>query len=184
MMAGRHKLRLAIVAGMSSEQRALIVKSPARALLVKHGLALGGKSGEADRMTPQPISHRRHRFPAEIISHAIWLYHVFGLSLRDVELILVQRGTRLREQNNRKGIVSYHRRYHSERPISTSRAEGCVDEIGNAGMSKRRRMRWSPRGALIASPSSEPQSLTAGSQQRRATRSPPDRPAFFHSDSH
>ena len=32
------------------------------------------------------------RFPAEIISHAVWLYHVFSLSLRDVELILAKRG--------------------------------------------------------------------------------------------
>jgi putative transposase len=28
--------------------------------------------------------------PAEIISHAVWLYHVFRLSLRDVELILAE----------------------------------------------------------------------------------------------
>jgi transposase-like protein len=27
--------------------------------------------------------HYRHRFPAEIISHAVWLYHVFSRSLRD-----------------------------------------------------------------------------------------------------
>jgi transposase-like protein len=27
------------------------------------------------------------RFPAEIIEHAVWLYHCFSLSLRDVELI-------------------------------------------------------------------------------------------------
>ena len=50
-------------------------------------------------------------------------------------------------RNNRTGIVSYHRRYHSDRPVSTSRAEGCVDEIANARMGKRQRMRWSPRGA-------------------------------------
>ena len=37
-------------------------------------------------------SYPRHRFPAEIISHAVWLYHVFSLSLRDVELILAERG--------------------------------------------------------------------------------------------
>ena len=35
----------------------------------------------------------RYRFPAEIISHAIWLYDVFSLSLRDVELILAERGS-------------------------------------------------------------------------------------------
>src|SRR5437763_3001912 len=43
-------------------------------------------------MTTQPTSYPRHRFPAEIISHAVWLYHVFSLSLRDVELILAERG--------------------------------------------------------------------------------------------
>ena len=32
--------------------------------------------------------HRRHRFPAEIISHAVWLYFTFCLSFRDVELML------------------------------------------------------------------------------------------------
>jgi putative transposase len=34
----------------------------------------------------------RHRFPAELINHAVWLYHVFSLSFRDVELILAERG--------------------------------------------------------------------------------------------
>jgi putative transposase len=43
-------------------------------------------------MKTSPDLHYRHRFPAEIISHAVWLYHVFSLSLRDVELILAQRG--------------------------------------------------------------------------------------------
>ena len=43
-------------------------------------------------MTPPPDPHYRHRFPAEIISHAVWLYHVFSLSLRDVELIRAERG--------------------------------------------------------------------------------------------
>ena len=43
-------------------------------------------------MTSEPASYPRHRFPAEIISHAVWLYHLFCLSLRDVELILAERG--------------------------------------------------------------------------------------------
>jgi putative transposase len=47
---------------------------------------------EADGMTTQPAAYPRHRFPAEIISHAVWLYHVFSLSLRDVEVILAERG--------------------------------------------------------------------------------------------
>jgi putative transposase len=47
-------------------------------------------------MTDDPAYYSRHRFPAEIISHAVWLYHVFSLSLRDVELILAERGVRTR----------------------------------------------------------------------------------------
>jgi putative transposase len=43
-------------------------------------------------MTSPPNRHYRHRFPAEIISHTVWLYHVFSLGLRDVELILAERG--------------------------------------------------------------------------------------------
>ena len=37
-------------------------------------------------------SYRGHRFPPEIISHAVWLYHRFTLSLRDVEDLLFERG--------------------------------------------------------------------------------------------
>src|SRR6202008_583524 len=47
---------------------------------------------EIGGMKAPPDPHYRHRFPAEIISHAVWLYHVFSLSLRDVELILAERG--------------------------------------------------------------------------------------------
>ena len=34
----------------------------------------------------------RHRFPPEIIQHAVWLYYHFNLSQRDIEDILARRG--------------------------------------------------------------------------------------------
>ena len=41
----------------------------------------------------QPVSlYKRHRFPGEIISHAVWLYYRFLLSYRDGEELLVERG--------------------------------------------------------------------------------------------
>ena len=40
----------------------------------------------------RPISFKRHRFPADVIRHAVWLYFRFTLSLRDVEEMLAQRG--------------------------------------------------------------------------------------------
>ena len=36
-------------------------------------------------------SYRGYRFPPEIISHAVWLYHRFCLSFRDVEDLLAER---------------------------------------------------------------------------------------------
>jgi putative transposase len=43
-------------------------------------------------MATSPNPYRGFRFPAEVIQHAVWLYHCFGLSLRDVETILAVRG--------------------------------------------------------------------------------------------
>ena len=37
-------------------------------------------------------TYKRIRYPSEIISHAVWLYHRFCLSFRDVEEILASRG--------------------------------------------------------------------------------------------
>jgi putative transposase len=36
--------------------------------------------------------YRRHRFPAEIISHCVWLYFRFCLSYRDIEEMMMVRG--------------------------------------------------------------------------------------------
>ena len=36
--------------------------------------------------------YKRHRFPVEIIQHAVWLYHRFNLSHRDIEDLLAKRG--------------------------------------------------------------------------------------------
>ena len=38
------------------------------------------------------LSYHGYRFPPDIISHAVWLYHRFGVSFRDVEDLLAQRG--------------------------------------------------------------------------------------------
>jgi putative transposase len=36
--------------------------------------------------------YKRHRFPSEIIQHAVWLYYRFNLSNRDIEDLLAERG--------------------------------------------------------------------------------------------
>ncbi len=47
---------------------------------------------QSGRMSIEPTSYPGYRFPAEVIHHAIRLYHVFSLSLRDTEPILAERG--------------------------------------------------------------------------------------------
>ena len=43
-------------------------------------------------MGMKPISFARHRFPPDVIRHAVWLYLRFTLSYRDVEELLTERG--------------------------------------------------------------------------------------------
>ncbi len=42
--------------------------------------------------TPVCPSYAGYRFPTEIISHAVWLYSRFPLSLRNVDELLAARG--------------------------------------------------------------------------------------------
>jgi len=51
--------------------------------------------------------HRGHRFPAEIVAHAVWLYHVFSLSLRDVELLLAERGVSVSYESIRRWCIKF-----------------------------------------------------------------------------
>ena len=43
-------------------------------------------------MKKAPDPYRGFRYPAQIINEAVWLYHCFSMSLRDVELLLAARG--------------------------------------------------------------------------------------------
>ena len=48
-----------------------------------------------------PNPYRGFRYPAEVIQHAVWLYHCFSLSLREVELILAARGVIVSDESIR-----------------------------------------------------------------------------------
>jgi transposase-like protein len=49
-----------------------------------------------------PLCYRRHRFPAEIIQHAIWLYARFTLSYRELKEVLAERGLDLSYETVRR----------------------------------------------------------------------------------
>ncbi len=58
-------------------------------------------------MKAQANPHCRRRFPAELISHAVWLYHVFSLSFRNVELILAERGVIISHESIRRWCLKF-----------------------------------------------------------------------------
>jgi putative transposase len=60
-------------------------------------------------MTTPTNLYRSFRFPAELIQHAVWLYHCFTLSLRDVETILGARGIVVSYESIRDWSVRFRR---------------------------------------------------------------------------
>jgi putative transposase len=58
-------------------------------------------------MSPEPATYPGYRFPAEVIWHAVWLYHVFSLSLRDVELLLAERGITVTHESIRRWVLRF-----------------------------------------------------------------------------
>ena len=58
--------------------------------------------------------YHRHRFPAEIISHSVWLYFRFALSFRDVEEMLAQRGVVLIYETIRAWCLKFGQTYAND----------------------------------------------------------------------
>jgi putative transposase len=52
-------------------------------------------------------TYKRHRFPADIISYAVWLYYRFNLSHRDVEDLLAERGITVTRESIRLWCIKF-----------------------------------------------------------------------------
>ena len=55
----------------------------------------------------QSISYARHRFPPEVIRHAVWLSLRFTLSYRDVEELLAERGLNVAYETVRRWVQKF-----------------------------------------------------------------------------
>jgi hypothetical protein len=75
------------------------------------GWQLRPRRGRLRGMTISPNPYRGFRFPPEVIQHAVWLYHYFTLSLRDVELILAARGIVVSYESIREWGLRFGRRF-------------------------------------------------------------------------
>ncbi len=66
---------------------------------------------QTERMSQHPSRYRGYRFPPEIIAHAVWLYHRFGLSFRDVEDLLAERGITVTYETIRQWCLTFGLEY-------------------------------------------------------------------------
>ena len=88
----------------------------------------------------KPLSFKRHRFPAEVIRHAVWLYFRFSLSLRDVEELMAARGVDVSYETIRCWTIKFGpqiaRRLKQKRPAPSPRwhLDEMVCQIGGKRM--------------------------------------------------
>jgi putative transposase len=86
------------------------------------------------------LSFKRHRFPAAVIRHAVWLYFRFNLSLRDVEEMLAERGIEVSYETVRcwtkKFGPQFARRLKKLRPLPSPRwhLDEMVCKVGGRRM--------------------------------------------------
>jgi putative transposase len=62
---------------------------------------------------PHP-RYARHRFPAGVISHAVWLYFRFPLSLRMIEEMLAARGILVSHETVRQWALKFGRDFANQ----------------------------------------------------------------------
>src|SRR6476660_3462927 len=79
------------------------------------------------------VSYKGHRYPVEIISHCVWLYYRFALSLRDISEMMLERGVVVSHETVRHWCAKFGQDYANQlrrrrpRPVDTWH----VDEVSN-----------------------------------------------------
>jgi putative transposase len=65
-------------------------------------------------MNASPHPYTGYRYPAEIISHAVWLYFRFTLSFRDIEELLAARGIVVTHETVRQWCLKFSQSFANE----------------------------------------------------------------------
>ena len=77
------------------------------------------------------LSYRGYRFPPDIIARAVWLYHRFTLSLRDIEDLLAERGITVSYETIRQWCATFGPHYARRIRKSSGPRGDCwfLDEV-------------------------------------------------------
>ena len=73
----------------------------------------------------RPTLYKGYRFPPEIISHCVWLYYRFGVSLRDVSELMLARGIEV----SHEAIRLWTLRFGAEYARRLRRTRGACSNI-------------------------------------------------------
>ena len=60
------------------------------------------------------VSYKGHRYPVEIISHCVWLYYRFALSLRDISEMMLERGVVVSLETVRQWCAKFGQGYANQ----------------------------------------------------------------------
>jgi putative transposase len=93
-------------------------------------------------MTDRDPLYRRHRFPVEVIAHAVWLNFRFPLSLRMVEDMLAARGIIVSHQTIRQWAEKFGRTFANEIRRRSSGRLGDKWHLDEAVVSIRGKKHW------------------------------------------
>ena len=56
-------------------------------------------------------TYKRHRFPSDVISYAVWLYYKFNFSHRDIEDMVAERGISVSYETIRLWCIKFGSKY-------------------------------------------------------------------------
>jgi putative transposase len=95
---------------------------------------------QAGRLSPEPATYPGYGFPAKVIHHAVWLYHLFGRSLRDIELILAERALVVIYKNIRRWCLRFSAEFAAGPRTRRPRPGGTsnMDEVCRSSDASRR----------------------------------------------
>ena len=82
-------------------------------------------------MTAAGSSYKGFRFPPEIISYCVWLYHRFPLSFREVEELMLVRGVIVSYETIRQWCAKFGPEYGTVNLRSCGRSANHISLIGH-----------------------------------------------------
>src|SRR5262249_16880534 len=110
---GRTFIRAYAYPGRTPEVKRQMVEMTLNGIVNLLGTATVWQCSSMDT-PPATQKDKNHRFPVEIISHAVWLYFRFCLSFRDVEELLFERGVVVTYEAIRKWCRKFGQQYANQ----------------------------------------------------------------------